>query len=279
MVIDKKLFAEFLREYPFQPATAFWRMIEVTHILSQPFPEGFGLELGCGDGKVTQILMNKIGYRDLIGVDIDFEEVGLARQLNIYKQVHLTCGSNIPEANDSFDFVFSNSVLEHVDKIDETIEEIARLLKPGGSLLITVPGKKFHDGLKGPLLPFGNRESYLKYLDEKLLHLRYWDEYDWQKTLAVHGIKILQTTSYFNIPEVQRWENIARFTSGVLCEFFGRKKKPIEIQRILGLRKSKTKIPLILANILSNLFLLNLNNMNKLENKLKVCLMIEAVKL
>ncbi|MBK8389413.1 MAG: class I SAM-dependent methyltransferase [Saprospiraceae bacterium] len=41
--------------------------------------------------------------------------------------------------NNSFDSVFSSEVFEHIFNLDDVLNEIQRVLKPGGRLLITVP--------------------------------------------------------------------------------------------------------------------------------------------
>jgi SAM-dependent methyltransferase len=48
-------------------------------------------------------------------------------------------GKHFPFEAASFDNVFSTEVFEHIFNIDEVIPEIFRVLKPGGSLLITCP--------------------------------------------------------------------------------------------------------------------------------------------
>ncbi len=97
MNIDKDLLTRFIREYPFQPATAFWRAIEIGHVVSQPFPDGFGLDLGCGDGKLTKILLEKVGMREMVGIDLDQKEVKQAEETGIYKRLHVCPADQIPE--------------------------------------------------------------------------------------------------------------------------------------------------------------------------------------
>lgn len=177
MAIDKKLLIRFIREYPSQLAAAFWRAIEVEHVTSQPFPAGLGIDLGCGDGKLTKILLERIGKRKpwLVGVDIDNRETQLAQQSGIYQRIHTVSADKIPEEDNSFDFVFSNSVLEHIENIENVLNEVRRILKKDGIFLFTVPSANFHCCLKGPLLPFASRDAYIKKLDLRLAQKRYWD--------------------------------------------------------------------------------------------------------
>ena len=265
MSIDRNLFKQFLSVYPYQPATAFWRAIEISQVTAKPFPEGFGLDLGCGDGKLTEIVLNRVGRRELVGIDIDPEETEQAKQYDFYARIHTTPGTAIPEADKTFDFAFSNSVLEHIDNVRKVLQETARLLKPGGVFLFTVPGGGFHQSLGGSIFPWIPREQYLAELDVRLAHKRYWSEEDWRRELRHCEMEIETVTPYLTRKEARRWQTIARFTSGFLYglfSLFGKKRHPIEIQRTLGMRKPDTKLPEPLAGLLAGLLAFNLGRID-----------------
>jgi SAM-dependent methyltransferase len=259
-VIDKNLLKQFLHDYPFQPATAVWRASEIAHVLQYPFPMGYGLDLGCGDGRLTNIIFAQVGRRETVGIDLDSSETALAESLKIYQRIHVAPAHQIPEADDTFDWVFSNSVLEHIPNLDEVLQEVSRVLKPGGLFLLTVPGKNFHDCLRGPLLPWSDRKAYLDEVDVRFACLRYWSPDEWSAHLQPHGLEIQRSTFYQTPAEAQRWETIARFTSGILYGLMGRRKQPIEIQRSLGVRKPSAKMPWFLASMLSHLLALGLES-------------------
>jgi SAM-dependent methyltransferase len=259
MSVDKNLLTQFISIYPHQPATAFWRAIEIAHVASYPFPKGRGLDLGCGDGKLAKILTELIGGgREFVGVDIDFEETAQARKSGIYKVVHTCPADAIPEKDSTFDFVFSNSVLEHIEDIEGVIREVARILKDNGIFIFTVPNSTFHDCLRGSIFPFVSRKNYIRNLDIRTATKRYWSEEEWRRALAVYGLKIESVTYCLSRAEVVRWETISRFTAGILFTLFGGKKHPIEIQRALGLRRTDIKIPKWLAKLLSLFLAFNL---------------------
>ena len=253
--LDKKLLVRFLTEYAFQPATAFWRAIELPPLIALGIPMGRGLDLGCGDGKLTGVLLSRIGYRDLIGVDPDPRETDEAKRRCIYSAVH-TCGaSQIPEPDASFDFAMSNSVLEHIPDLDSVLAETARVLRPNGLFFLTVPQAGFRAQLRGPLMPGISRRAYTAKLDRRLAHLRYPTAAAWQQMLDRHGFVTEDLKFYLDRPEVRRWETLSRLTAGVLSAISGGRLHPIALQRRLGLRQIQNRnvFPLALASVLATL--------------------------
>lgn len=88
------------------------------------------LDVGCG----TKPYRSLFAVNAYIGLDIDSEA---SRQRGIAD--HLYDGKAFPFADGSFDSILCNQVLEHVFNPEEFLGEIARVLKPGGKLLLTVP--------------------------------------------------------------------------------------------------------------------------------------------
>lgn len=240
MKLRSRLLRRLLAENPFQPATSWWRAVELEAVIAHGLPEGIGLDLGCGDGKLMRILLGESTSRvRLIGVDPDPLESREATAAGVYERVHTAAGDRVPEADASFDFVFSNSVLEHIDDLEPVIAEVARVLRPGGTFLFTVPAGGFHDCLAGPLLPWVARSRYLEDIDRRCAHRRYWDEPQWRECLGRHGMTLTSALPYLSAKETQRWETVSRFTAGMLYATAGRRLQPIELQRALGLRRGR----------------------------------------
>ncbi len=244
MNIRHGLLRRLLRENPFQPATSWWRAIELAVVIHHGLPRGTGLDLGCGDGKLMRILLDAAGASlSLIGIDIDPLETRDAMASGVYRRVHTAPGDRLPEPAACFDFAFSNSVLEHIEELEPVIAEVARVLRPGGAFLFTVPASGFHDCLAGPLLPWSDRQRYLERIDRRCAHRRYWSEAQWRAGLGQHGIEVAHAIPYLTATEVQRWETLSRFTAGVLYALAGERLQPIEIQRALHLRRRGIHLP------------------------------------
>jgi ubiquinone/menaquinone biosynthesis C-methylase UbiE len=275
-MIDKQLLENLLRVYAFQPATALWRAIEIDVFRKYLPSSGTILDLGCGDGKLTTLLFEKIPTNNftLVGIDSDAEETTQAANCLIYTRVHTCNASSIPELSTSFDHVISNSVLEHIEDIQATLKEVTRLLKPGGLFTFSVPSAGFHVSLRGPLLPGASRQAYLKDLDNRLAHYRYWTLNEWNDFLEKIGLRIVHQVEYLTYAETRRWETISRFTAGILYVLNGKKDSPLIVQRKIGLRQiqNRLRLPAWLAHMIAILLSLWIKD----SNAGNTCLLIQA---
>lgn len=256
MNVPHDLLTEFVARYPAQPATAFWRGVEI-HVLARAgIPEGLGLDLGCGDGILSDILFKRIGRRPrLVGVDIDPLETAAARRFDFYERVHTSSGEAIPEPDAIFDYVVSNSVLEHIPDLEPVIAEIGRLLKPGGRFFFTVPAPGFHRNLSGSLLPGVPRSRYIAGVDRRLAHFHYLSAEDWSAMCGRHGLTVDTAQGYLNRAETRRWEMLSRMTGGLVHSMSLGRSRPIEIQRRLKLRamQNRSRLPRPVAASLARL--------------------------
>lgn len=225
---------------PFQPATNLWRAIELPVLAGALPADGYGLDIGCGDGVLTALLRELVGANwRLVGVDVDESETRLAEATGQYVQLHTTGASAIPEADAAFDFAFANSVLEHVMDLPACLCEIGRVLKPLGKFVATVPSPFFHECLRGPSSRSGQeRSAYLEGIDRRLAHRQYWPAQQWCDELSAVGLQVESIDCYLSRTQVQRWETLSNATGGLAYRLRRGNQAPIEIQRQLGLRRS-----------------------------------------
>lgn len=245
MKIDRDLLTEFVARYPAQPATAFWRGIEIDVLARADIPDGLGLDLGCGDGILTDILFERIGRRPrLVGIDPDPLETDAAHAYDFYERIHTCGGDAIPEADGTFDYAISNSVLEHIPDLEPVIAELGRVLKPGGKFFFTVPCPEFRDNLAGAVMPGVSREDYLAQMDRRIAHFNYLTGQDWQDMACRHGMRVTEVSGYLGKAATQRWETLSRMTGGLLHALSRGRRRPIEIQRSLRLRDMQNAVSL-----------------------------------
>jgi SAM-dependent methyltransferase len=109
---------------------------QILEIVAQAQPEAL-LDLGCHDGSWTRRLAAAAGprLRRTSGIEI----VEDARREAERKGVEATAADlnePFPYADESFDLVHANQVIEHVRDLDLFVSEMGRVLRPGGHALV-----------------------------------------------------------------------------------------------------------------------------------------------
>lgn len=115
---------------------------ELQHLYERWIPVGAKvLDVGCGDGQTSGAWLCANG-RLYHGVDISANAVQEACRLGL-QATEIEDASTLPFEPNSFDAVTCIEVLEHLFDPESTVAEIARILKPGGVLVATVPNIVF----------------------------------------------------------------------------------------------------------------------------------------
>ena len=104
--------------------------------LLDPKPGERILDLGCGDGQLTQRLA-ATGAR-VQGVDASAPMVAAARARGVV--VDEARAESLPYGNGTFDAVFSNAALHWVRGQDAMLAEVHRVLRPGGRFVAEMGG-------------------------------------------------------------------------------------------------------------------------------------------
>ncbi|REJ81260.1 MAG: class I SAM-dependent methyltransferase [Acidobacteria bacterium] len=100
------------------------------------------LDVGCGDGRWTADIKDRLrNPRRCCGVDRSRRAIGFATLIRPDIDFQVAQGEQLPFEDDSFDLVSAVEVLEHVEDGAEErfLAQIARVLRPGGRLLLTTP--------------------------------------------------------------------------------------------------------------------------------------------
>lgn len=106
------------------------------------------LDLGAGAGIVEEMNFKGCG-RKVYGVDLDSRVVDNP----FLDEGRVANASIIPFPDKTFDIVFSDNVLEHLDKPIDVFREVYRVLKPGGVYLVKTPNKWHYVTLISRLTP------------------------------------------------------------------------------------------------------------------------------
>jgi len=107
----------------------------------QPFlRRGRGLELGCSDGFMTEMISNQIEHLDVVDGSRKFLDVASKRNLPNVKFVHALFEEYT--TTDQYDYVFASYILEHVLDPVAVMKMARTVLKPGGLLMMVVPNAR-----------------------------------------------------------------------------------------------------------------------------------------
>ncbi len=103
--------------------------------ISQVPPTSHILDLGSATGG-NSVLMQNLGFKVS---SLEYSELGF--NLQVQKGIDVAKGDarDIPFSESHFDGVICLDVLEHILEDSQVVSEIARVLKPGGYFLISVP--------------------------------------------------------------------------------------------------------------------------------------------
>jgi ubiquinone/menaquinone biosynthesis C-methylase UbiE len=103
------------------------------------------LDVGCGTGIVTRLAAEQVGATGIVvGIDIDAGMLAVARSVTpAGLEIAWREGSaeSLPLEDESFDVALCQMSLQFVDDPRKALAEMHRVLRPGGRILLDVPGR------------------------------------------------------------------------------------------------------------------------------------------
>ncbi|HZL54568.1 MAG TPA: class I SAM-dependent methyltransferase [Solirubrobacteraceae bacterium] len=140
------------------------------------------LDVGCGAGWFCEAL--EAGGFEAVGVDVAGEAIRRARERCPSVEFALVAEHELPYADGSFDAAWLGETLEHVQDGIALLEEIHRVIKPGGRLIVTTPD---HGRLLRLRLGLSTR-AFEEHFEPRSDHVRFFT----QRTLRT----LLETCGY-----------------------------------------------------------------------------------
>lgn len=214
---------ELWRTYSASPSIAFCRVPEMEFAASLPVEGLRFLDHCCGDGLFASMAWP--GKVVTAGCDIIEHSLAEAEKRGGHGDLaQCDVSEKLPFEDASFDIIFNNSGLEHVENLDAALAEIARVLAPGGQLAMNILNHRYFEWW--PL----DKQAEIDY--------RRWQPFyhalssgQWAQHLGAANLEIQDIKGYFNQAAARDLALLDYHFSGVALE--GRKSWMVSLHRAL----------------------------------------------
>jgi len=188
---------------------------------------GEALDVGCGEGRVSRAL-KECGYR-VTAIDPVEQLVSAAEQAGSADAYSVAAAADLPFETGKFDLVIAYNVLMDVEDVPAALREIRRVLRPSGTLVISIVHPFADRGrFAGPEAdaPFVVQKSYfgrerfegVKARDGLRMHFSGWTQSLESYMAALEGAELAVTSLREPVPDtrgkaghLERWERVPLF--------------------------------------------------------------------
>jgi len=138
----------------------------------------YGLDVGCGEGHMLGDLYQRGLLGRMVAVDLDPTRIAFAHARYPFCDYQTGDVHHLDFADGTFDYLLAAEVLEHLPDPRRALQELRRVVKPGGYLIVSVP----HE----PFFHWGNlaRGKYWDRGGRTPDHLNFWHRREFERLLA-----------------------------------------------------------------------------------------------
>ena len=139
------------------------------------------LDVGCGEGVLTEQWADKLGSRRIVGIDLDDPKLKAEwdKRQRGNLEYRVEDATNLSYGDNEFDMSTAIEVLEHVPDPERTVSEMARVAKRW--VLVSVPREPLWRGLNMA------RGAYWRDLGNTPGHVNHWSKRGFVSLLSRHG--------------------------------------------------------------------------------------------
>jgi len=157
----------------------------------EPMKSDLILDVGCGLGMYANTIAMNIGSK-CVGIDLNRENLEKAsvvsNKLNLKSEFKYMYAKNLEFLDEQFDKVLCIEVLEHLSNDNQALDEMARVLKPGGILVLSTTVKTMSN----------EKEQIVFALPKPLEHVRSGYEYESLKAMIEKtGLSVLKVGYWY----------------------------------------------------------------------------------
>jgi SAM-dependent methyltransferase len=139
------------------------------------------LDVGCGEGVLTEEWAERLGDGRIVGIDLDDPKLRVEWERRTRSNLEFRAeeATSLSFSDDEFDMATAIEVLEHVPKPEATLAEMARVA--ARSLLVSVPREPLWRGLNMA------RGAYWSSLGNTPGHVNHWSKRSFVSLLSRYG--------------------------------------------------------------------------------------------
>jgi len=137
---------------------------ERCNLVKKTVSKGRVLDIGCGTGQ--NLILTSKNIDSGIGIDIAEDRLKIARkiaELNNLKNISFENKSALDDfESESFDWIICTEVIEHIKEDDVLLDNMTKLLKTNGKLIITTPAEKMFTFINTKLRNFVGEPDHVR---------------------------------------------------------------------------------------------------------------------
>jgi 2-polyprenyl-3-methyl-5-hydroxy-6-metoxy-1,4-benzoquinol methylase len=157
------------------------------------------LDVGCGEAQLTAAIA-AAGF-DVVGADVAEEPLRRARELHAGLDLRrIPTAGEWPLEDASFDVVWAGETIEHVTDTAGWLSELRRVLRSGGSLLLSTPA---HSRLTVLALALSGTR-FDRHFDPRSDHVRFYSRRTLARLLAGFGFEQVELRAVGGLPLARR---------------------------------------------------------------------------
>lgn len=143
------------------------------------------LDIGCYDGTISKLIKEKNNVA--VCLDMSLNALNMAKKKGL--ECVLTNADNLPFKGNSFDIVVASEIIEHIFDTGNFLDEINKILKSNGKLILTTPNLALLDNRLRLLL--GLQPHYCEIeLENGAGHIRGFTKKSLKNLIEKHGFGV-----------------------------------------------------------------------------------------
>ena len=147
------------------------------------------LEIGCGNGNGTRLIKKHFAPRDISAIDLDEKLIRIASKRNKDMSIRYEVmdASELSFPDNHFDAIFDLDIIHHIPNWKDCIQELKRVLKPNGEIIIEElsietfsigVGKLWRKILDHPYNDMYTISQFTKYISELGFEIQNYKEFN-----------------------------------------------------------------------------------------------------